>query len=83
MKNYSTSITAELAKEQFAFFIALKLEFTATHYYCDFDHPVHYSGNRYLKLDMRVSNINYASAGSVDSVNLEVGNADFKIYAVY
>ena len=76
MKNYSTSISAELEKEQFSFFIALKLEFSSTLYYSDCDRPVHSGGNRYLPLDIKVSNINYASAGSVDNVNLEIGNAD-------
>jgi phage-related protein len=82
MKNYNSTFAAELEKEQLNFFIALKLSFASTYYYSDVDRPVHYDGQRYLPLDMKVSNINYASSGSVDYVTLDIANQNLNMSAL-
>jgi phage-related protein len=75
MRNYSTTITDELATQEFKPFRLLKMTISGTAYnYTDCDIPIYYNSESYSPLPFKFNPINYSMGEIVDRAEIEIDN---------
>lgn len=81
MRAFSSTLIAELRKEVFSIFWLMELEFSTVQRFIDIDIDVHHNGNRYFSYPFKVGDITYTANMEIDSITLEVANADLSMSA--
>jgi phage-related protein len=75
MRNYSTTITDELIKQEFKPFHLLKITISGTDYdYTDCDIPVYFNSESYSPLPFKFQPINYSMGEIVDRAQIDIDN---------
>ncbi len=79
MRNVNSNIVTAWEGKQFTEFWLLEFQFSQTHRFTDFDRAIMNGADRFAPRDFTVSSIRMAAGLSVDSVRLEMSNADAMI----
>ena len=84
MRAFNSTLLAELRKEVFSPFWMIEIPFSQDYptRYVDIDIDIYRNGNRYLSYPFKVGDITYTSDMAIDSVNIEVANADLSMSAL-
>ncbi len=82
MRNFDPAFAAEIAKEQLTVFLLLELQFSEPLYYTDGDVAVVWDGDRYEPFPFSVGDVSLTGDMAVDSLRLELGNANLLMSAV-
>lgn len=81
MRNVNVNLSGEWATRQFTEFWLVEFQFSQTHRYTDFDRSI-VDTNRFAPRDFKVNSIRGAAGMSVDSVRIEMANADAVISTI-
>ncbi len=68
MRALDTYVKAEIAKENFMFFLMLEFQFTTPLYFTDTEHGVTYASHSFVSRQFKIDNINYSSLLQPDSI---------------
>lgn len=82
MKNYDSAIFASINNEQSALFYLLEMQFADTYYYTDCDIDLVWDNHKYETRGFALGNIQVSSDMAVDSIDVEVDNADLSMSAI-
>ena len=83
MRDLSALIEAALASEEGKMFWFLELQFSVTFRYTDCDIDLWIEANKFETMPFQIGVISYSAKSSVDKVNIEIGNVDLQMSAVF
>ena len=81
MRNIDVNLSLELAKEVFREFFLVELYFSTPRYFTDLDFTLYAEGKTFLPRGVKLPNMNYALAMSVDRATVQLDDVDQQIIA--